>query len=558
MKSLRMKLGFGFLVVIFLFVALLAYTNLKVNVFNTQVKQESKAFQQLMIYEKIAFNIADRMALVRGYILQGKPSYQERFKKYTDESLALQEKIVAAGVTAETQKAIDQSIEFNRLVMEEVFTAYEKGDIEGAKKLVTGDVAVAGGNAINGFNAVIKTMEEESQARMMAMIETGDNVLLTNIVLAIAVAILAVLIALYLANGLTKPILLVIGQLEKVAQGDFRVNELRVRTKDEVGRLVSTMNKMTHNLRSFVLDVAESAQVVASSSQELTASAEETARSAEHVTNAIQTVAEGTNVSIARAEESARAIEEMTQGVLRIAESTALVSDLSQTALQDANEGDESIKRIIHQMHSIDRQVSESASVVKTLGEHSEEIEQIVSVITGIASQTNLLALNAAIEAARAGEHGRGFAVVADEVRKLAEQSEESARQISELIRQIQAQTDKAVLAMEKGTSEVKAGMSLVDGAGEKFQRIVQGAREVATQIEEVSAAAEQMSASSEEIAASMQEMTSVANESATEVKSVAASSEQQLATMEEITSSAENLNRVAQELQEAISEYRV
>ena len=154
--------------------------------------------------------------------------------------------------------------------------------------------------------------------------------------------------------------------------------------------------------------------------------------------------------------------------------------------------------------------VSSSAQVVAKLGERSKEIGQIVDAISGIAGQTNLLALNAAIEAARAGEQGRGFAVVAEEVRKLAEQSQEAAKQIANLISEIQTETDSAVVAMDDGTREVKIGTEVVNTAGQAFKEIVSLIAEVSSQIREISAAIQQMASGSQQIVASVRNIDSI------------------------------------------------
>nr|WP_239565520.1 HAMP domain-containing methyl-accepting chemotaxis protein [Brevibacillus fulvus] len=390
------------------------------------------------------------------------------------------------------------------------------------------------------------------------MLQHGKSSLTINLLAAGIVVLIAVAVSWYLSKQLTNPILAVIRHVERVASGDLQVEELQVRSKDEVGKLVQTVNQMAANLRLLMAGIVNSADYVAGSSQELTASAEETARAAEVATQAIQEVSSGAERTVMRAQESARAVDEVALGIQRIAETSALVATLSESSLKEAEEGNQSIQNITKQMYSIHHQVTESAALVKALEEHSQSIEQIVSVITGIASQTNLLALNAAIEAARAGEHGKGFAVVAEEVRKLAEQSEESARQIKDIIHEIQVQTEQAVGSMEKGTSEVQSGLRLVDGTGEKFQKIVTSAHAVALQVNEISFAAEQMSASSQQIAASMEEMIAIAAESTDDIKSVSATADEQLAIMEEITSSAESLSRIAQQMRESVGVFKV
>lgn len=178
--------------------------------------------------------------------------------------------------------------------------------------------------------------------------------------------------------------------------------------------------------------------------------------------------------------------------------------------------------------------------------------------ITGIAEQTNLLALNAAIEAARAGEHGRGFAVVADEVRKLSEQSAESSKEISQLVSMIQSETIKVVQFMEEMTREVDAGIGYVNNAGESFAQIEGSINEVTAQIQGVSSAVNQLAVGAKQVEQSMQFISGVSEETASGVQEVSASTEEQTATMEEISSSAAMLSKMAEELQTMINRFKL
>lgn len=378
----------------------------------------------------------------------------------------------------------------------------------------------------------------------------------TLLVMGISIVVGAIMVT-FIIRSVSSPIKELVESAEKISKGDF-TEKIKVKSNDEIGRLTVSFNTMIDSLRTVLMEVKRMTGQVASSSSQMLISAEETSRATSHIASSIKQLASGAESQAHSAEESSRAMEEMASGIQRITESTAAVSETSRETAEQADRGSQAVQKVLQQMGSIDSSVSNSASLVKQLGKRSEEIGQIISVITGIAEQTSLLALNAAIEAARAGEHGKGFAVVADEVRKLSEQSEASARQISQLIQEIQAETDRAVGSMNQGTQEVASGMVVVQEAGEVFGKIIQAVQQVAEQIEEVSAATEQMSASSEEVTASVQEMATVAKESANGTQNIASGSEQQLATIEEIATSANELNRIAQQLQNTISKFRV
>ncbi|MFY0544262.1 methyl-accepting chemotaxis protein [Brevibacillus sp. H7] len=399
------------------------------------------------------------------------------------------------------------------------------------------------------------TMADQLNKENMADAVLAKGILIGTIVAAV---VLASLFGLYLSRLIANPLKQLVRNLQELSGGNLALEPVAYTGKDEVGKLGAAFNTLIENMRELVNQVKVAGEQVAASSEQLSASAEETAQVTEQIADAIQQIAGASETQVHRTDETVRVMEEMAIGIQRIAETSGVVSEASVSAAGEAEQGNAFIQRAVSQMDAIQQAVNHSAAVVKELGERSQAITQIVEVITGIASQTNLLALNAAIEAARAGEHGRGFAVVADEVRKLAEQSEESAREIARLIQEIQLETGKAVEAMDQGTQEAQTGAVVVKEAGEAFQRIVLAAHSVADQIQEVSAATEQLSASIQEITSSMEEMNRLAQDSSGSTQAVAASSQEQLASMHEIATSSENLSRLALELQQSISQFKL
>ena len=269
-----------------------------------------------------------------------------------------------------------------------------------------------------------------------------------------------------IARAITRPLQAMVNLCHELAKGNFVETERRVKQKDEVGQLADALVEMRRNVRNVLKQVNESAEQVAASSQELTASSEQSSQAVNQVAAAISGVAEGATKQLTAANDASAVVEQMSAGIQQIAANTNQVATHSAQAADRAKEGDDSVSKAVNQMVSIEQTVNHSAKVVAKLGDRSKEIGQIVNTISGIAGQTNLLALNAAIEAARAGEQGRGFAVVAEEVRKLAEQSQDAAKQIANLIGEIQGDTDKAVVAMDEGPREVKVGSEVVTAAG--------------------------------------------------------------------------------------------
>ncbi len=382
----------------------------------------------------------------------------------------------------------------------------------------------------------------------------------TQLTIGILVAAFLILggIGLFITRMITKPLQLMVGFCKELAEGDFRDKPSTVVQKDEIGQLADTLISMRSSLRTVLKQVNESAEQVAASSEELTASAEQSALAVTQVAESINGVAQGAEKQLQAVDETSAVVEQMSAGIQQAAASSNQVAEHSAQAAEKAKEGDKSVAKAVSQMAYIEKTVNNSAQVVARLGERSKEIGQIVDTISGIAGQTNLLALNAAIEAARAGEQGRGFAVVAEEVRKLAEQSQEAAKQIANLIGEIQGDTDEAVVAMNEGTREVKVGTEVVTTAGKAFDEIATLVTNVSEQVKEISAAMQQMAGGSQQIVESVQTINNLSKTAVGEAQTVSAATEEQSASMEEIASSSQGLATLAQDLQTVVRHFRV
>lgn len=389
---------------------------------------------------------------------------------------------------------------------------------------------------------------------------TGAVSTLRNIssVTIVIVLILAAVFIIWYARRIAKPIKELETAANRIANGDISHAKLDINSNDEIGRLGQSFEQMTHNLRNIIQKVQEATEQVSASSEELTASSEQSAQAANQIATSITNVAEGATAQMKAANKSSAAVEQMSANIQQVAANANQVADQSGQAADKAKDGDKTVEKAIQQMNQIENTVNSSAQVVVKLGERSKEIGQIVDTISGIAGQTNLLALNAAIEAARAGEQGRGFAVVAEEVRKLAEQSQDAAKKIAELIGEIQAETDTAVLAMNEGTQAVKTGTDVVNSTGIAFREIIRVVTHVSNQMKENSAAIQQMATGSQQIVDSVTKIDTLSKQSAGESQSVSAAAEEQLASMEEIASSSQALAKLAQDLQTVVTGFRL
>lgn len=400
----------------------------------------------------------------------------------------------------------------------------------------------------------LNSMDEASK-RNSALVDTAN----ANVAaLSMIAFILAVVIGYWCSRMISRPIVTIAGVAEKIASGDLTTEMIQMKNKDEIGVMAQAFNQMTENLRRLVQQISVSSELVASSSEELTASAEQSSQTSGTIASTIQKVNANAENQSSSVTESVLAMNEVSSGIQQIASSAHTTSSLSKDAAQKALEGNHSIQLTVQQMDSIHSTMNQLAHAVKEMEEHSEEIDHIVAVITDIAAQTNLLSLNAAIEASRAGEQRRGFAVVAGEVRKLAEQSSQSAGQIAELVNTIRQHTHHVVMTTGLGLQEVSEGMQVVQTAGKLFEEIKQNIDEVSDQVQEISAASEQISASTEQVVHSIGNIALGSKTVAKQTQQAASSTEEQLASMEEIAASASSLSKMAEELQSHVGNFKV
>ena len=375
--------------------------------------------------------------------------------------------------------------------------------------------------------------------------------------IAVVLLVAAVVVILF-ARRIARPIRKIESAAARIAAGDISANRLDIRSNDEIGRLGRAFEAMSENLRALIKKVGASTDQVAASAEELNASAEQSAQAAMQIAQVITEVAAGAEKQQKAVEHTAATVEQMSAGIRQIADNTEKVASASANSAEIAATGSKSIEKSIGQMNIIEKTVTKSAEVVAKLGERSKEIGHIVEVISGIAGQTNLLALNAAIEAARAGEQGRGFAVVAEEVRKLAEQSQEAAKQIADLIGEIRLDTDQAVAAMHEGTREVRTGAEVVTHAGQAFQDIFGAVNAVSRQIGEISGSIQELAGGSQQIVKAVQDIDAVSKETSSQTQTVSAATQEQSATMQEIAASSQALAKMAEELITAVNKFRL
>ncbi len=433
-----------------------------------------------------------------------------------------------------------------------------------AKQTITGDLAVHDrwGASITAYVPIVDkngTMigalgAEYDASDIYAKMQETRRKIVTGTACALLAAIL---LSFVFAARIVKPLQLLVNHVQNVAAGDLTVR-LTLHDTSEIGDIFGAFNKMTENLRMLIEQVSTFADRLVRSTYQTSVTSGAAAQAANQIASAVTNVASGSDQQLQAIQSTCRNIEGVTEAVEQINQNMNMATDISQKAVLSATDGSKAVAVAINQMNKIEQTVANSVRIVDKLGGHSQEIGQIVTVISSLAKQTNLLALNAAIEAARAGEQGRGFAVVAEAVRTLAEQSHASAEQIAFLISEIQDETHCAVDSMNAGALEVQTGLNVVNNAGVEFNEIARLIEQVAAAVANGSDFVRHVTTTSQQTLVSVREIEHIGKASAAQTESVSAAIEEQSASVEEIAALNQQLVNLADEVKNAIQQFKM
>ncbi|MBP2663681.1 MAG: chemotaxis protein [Firmicutes bacterium] len=408
------------------------------------------------------------------------------------------------------------------------------------------------------FNDVMTTQDKALKQRISQLNErqgTLFKMVIGSSILGI-LAIIALLIwySRQLANrmGNLRNDLLAISEL------DLSGKNIYATRNDEIGDMADALIALKQALQDIVRLVRNNADMLAASSEELSSSVHEQLQVSENIAKTITDVAAGADRNTRLITDISAVIQEVGAGAEQMSASAAHVNSVTQDAVGDADQGMQRINRLVTQNTTIEKSMIAITQVSESLVKRSDDIQQIVTTIHNIAGQTNLLALNAAIEAARAGEAGRGFAVVADEVRKLAEQSAAATSHIEEIIAHMTTDIQFSVDAVAKATTEVAAGKTATDETQQGFQAIITKLDQVKNSIEQISHAVEETAHGMQSVVNNVQNISTVAEETSASTQTVAASAEEQSASLHEVSSSSEALATMATDLNEITARFRM
>jgi methyl-accepting chemotaxis protein len=502
--SLKMKLGLGFGAILVILVAL-GITGYTAAVESDRTSDEVEAATtKLANTVGVEAGIEMQSNGVRGFVLTGNEPMlkrDEEGKSQVKENLDSLERLVALPEGKKLLKEIEDKRDIYRARLDRQIALRRDGKANEAVAVVTDPAGAQVRSELReAVNAFID-LQEKVKATVTAKQQAAENhTKMLTLILSLVGSVTGLVVALLVTRSITSPLNRMVAMIQEVAANNLAVADLEITTEDEIGQAGIALNKMKSNLSEIVQSIAATAGHVASASEELSSSANLQAQGAETQSN--------------QATQVATAMQEMSSTVMQVSENSSKAADASRQAAETARQGGSIVEDTLSKMRAIAASVEATAKKMEELGKSSDQIGRIAGVIDDIADQTNLLALNAAIEAARAGEQGRGFAVVADEVRKLAERTTTATKEIAQMIKTIQDETKTAVTAMQEGTVQVEAGVTSTSMAGDSLKQIIHMSEEVGEMITHIATAATEQSSASEEINNNMEQIARLVKES--------------------------------------------
>jgi methyl-accepting chemotaxis protein len=569
-SNLKVKQKLYFLITVFsiavIGIGALSYVNLKkssqsidtlymVNVKKIELAYDCRLFQrriQADVFASMVTTDDNENKKLSNDIVQLKKSFDDTIVQYGQLPLTQQQK-------AEVEAVKTLVIQY-RASNADVLALASQNKNEEAYKLFEAKSAPLGDQI---FDKLIAMSNESNQsAEQMTQIAKDDvtNSSMISIVITMFALLIGWAVGILIIKQITMRLSDSVKFLGDIASGDFSqdMTEHSMKDKSEFGVLSQAVDRMNRNIRALIKQLLNTSEQLAAASQELTASAEQSAQASNQVAESITEVAKGAEKQLEMAVTTNHIVEEMAKGIHQVTENTIEVARSTDKTSTAAIEGGKAIEKTILQMGTIEKRTDDTADVIGELESKSKQIDTIVGLISNIAAQTNLLSLNAAIEAARAGDAGRGFSVVAEEVRKLAEQSAHATKDITELIVDVQAKTKTAVNFMNESKREVKMGSELVDLAGKNFNEILSMIKGVADEINEISAATEELTSGTEDVVAAANSISGETKKTADATQTVSAATEEQSASMQEIASASTHLSKMAADLQNEIQKFKI
>lgn len=524
-------------------------------------------YEQMISNDVMKMKAADDLALgmvrqaygVRGYVLVQDDERKQQITQGGEEKKAAIESLIELADNESERKEYEALLEYATGYDElatQAITAIDSKDQEAIDRLtlrLMPDVT----KSISSTGEALQAETEEKMLTMQTELqEASQRAFWYSVIIAIVSFILTMGAGYAISHMVTAPLRFLAKEVDVVAEGDLTREDLQALTQDEIGQLMTGFNRMKGNLRELIDRVTQNAQEITAQSEELYASTEEMASQTEETTRLIDRIVDETIAQAKEATGTSQAVAAADEGIGKIAGSIGSIDDDVSQSLKLAEEGGATMAQAKDEVLALERETRLTGESISALKQQSDEIALITEVIQSITDQTNLLALNAAIEAARAGEQGKGFAVVAEEVRKLAEQSKQSATQIAGLIESIQAQSNAVLDQHVVSAKRVETNTLLLERATRAFEQIVSQLETSVDNTSHIRIASHEIAETTKQVATSSLQMSQDSEGMADTMRTVGETADAQLAMIQELNGVAESLGNMTSDLQTLIGKF--
>ena len=557
-KSVRARIFTGFIFVIVFVIGLSTVNFISIHNINDNTEEIINKNLKLLIYnEKLSSTIKDGIASARGYFLMKDEQYKKDFEAQFALNEELRKEAIANGMSGEGIKLTDKANEWFQIIDEQILPLYDRGDVEEARRLFTESEPLVN-EIVSGYEDLIQERENLIRVDGKSIIEFGKSTATVTVITSIVVILFAVASAIVTSRAISKPIKVLMERMELISTGDLSLKPIVTKSQDELGQLINANNQTTEQIRELLFQIKNVSGSVSAQSEELTQSAIEVKEGSIQVATTMQEMATGAEAQASHTSDLSATMMEFTEKIHELNNNGEHIQQTSNHVVSLTKSGSELMEDSSAQMAKIDQIVQGSVIKVKELNEQSKEISTLVEMIRAIAAQTNLLALNAAIEAARAGEHGRGFAVVADEVRKLAEQVEVSVTEITGIVQKIQTETNNVTESLETGYQEVELGTSKIEASRETYHGINQALNQMVNSMQQVEGTMTTIVDDTKDMNTKVMEIAAISEESAAGVEQTSASSQQTSSSMEEVAASSESLSKLSERMNDLVRQFKL